>query len=125
VPGIVYKDLVLGLLLQPFGLSLCNELFIHRLLHGPGAKLPFDAVLAPEALGFLFAGPIAAFFNRPVLLARKKKPAPGAIDSVTYEGSNMSNLSEWMRVMSSRLRTSMRRFISLLVPLSRDSVSLL
>jgi phosphomevalonate kinase len=94
VPGIVYKDLVGGLLLQPFGLSLCNELFIHRLQHGPGAKLPFDAVLAPEALGFLFAGPIAAFFNRPVLLARKKKPAPGASDSVTYEGSNMSNLSK-------------------------------
>jgi adenine phosphoribosyltransferase len=51
-----------------------------------------DAVLAPEAMAFLFAGPIASSLQKPVVLARKSRRLPGDVDSASYAGSNITNL---------------------------------
>ena len=81
IPGMVYRDLIGGFLLQPFGLPLCTALLIQALTQDKqetkeeqpiaNSSIGFDAILAPEALGFLFAGPIANHFQVPIVCARK------------------------------------------------------
>jgi adenine phosphoribosyltransferase len=96
----VYRDLIGGLLLQPFGLSLCTALLIQALTQDEqesskestpsGNSIGFDAILAPEALGFLFAGPIANHFQVPIICARKGGRLVGPVDQISYQGSNIS-----------------------------------
>ena len=88
-PGICFRDLVGSLLLQPFAMSLCSSLAVHRL----GSE-SFDVIVAPEALGYVFAGAIAAKMNKPLVLARKHGKLPGDTVKVSYDGSNMSNLQK-------------------------------
>lgn len=89
--GILYKDVTGGLLLQPFGLSLCIALIMEKLRESDTVNT-IDAVLAPEAMAFLFAGPVASSLQKPVVLARKSRRLPGDLDSASYEGSNITNL---------------------------------
>jgi adenine/guanine phosphoribosyltransferase-like PRPP-binding protein len=51
-----------------------------------------DVVVAPEALGFVFAGSIAAAIQKPLVLIRKQGKLPGDVDSVPSNGSNMQKL---------------------------------
>jgi adenine phosphoribosyltransferase/phosphomevalonate kinase len=92
-PGIIYKDLIGGLMLQPFGMSLCTALMVHW-LRNKNAHLDLDAVIAPEALGFVFASSLAAQLNKPLILVRKADKLPGHVTSVDHSGSNMSNLMD-------------------------------
>jgi adenine phosphoribosyltransferase len=79
-----------GLLPQAFGLSLCTALMMQK-LQACSDFHEFDAVLAPEATAFLFAGPVAVALNKPVLVARKSV-LPGKVDRAACNGSNMANL---------------------------------
>lgn len=85
-PGVVFKD-VLSLLHQPAGLGICTAL-LERRLRG----LQFDAVLAPEASGWVFAGALARAGRASLLLARKPGRIPGPVVSAPYDGSNISVL---------------------------------
>jgi len=92
-PGIVYKDLVGGILLQPCGLALFTGLFLDHIKSINGSSCnSFDVIVAPEALGFVFASPLAATLNKPLVLVRKKGKLAGDVNTVRYRGSNMGNL---------------------------------
>ena len=88
--GIVYKDIVGGLLTQPFGISLATALIIRHIEREPAR---IDAVLAPEALGFILAAPVASALCLPLLIARKVAPVFGAFDKASSNGSNISKLA--------------------------------
>jgi len=92
-PGIIYKDIIGGLYVQPFGVTLVTSLITSHLA-GTLKEDRIDAVLAPEALGFSLAGQIASVFCLPLILARKVKPTFGCFHETSSSGSNMSNLSK-------------------------------
>ncbi|KAL7520580.1 hypothetical protein ACHAWX_005296 [Stephanocyclus meneghinianus] len=92
-PGIIYRDIIGGLLVQPFGVSLVTSLITSHLATSLKED-HVDAVLAPEALGFSLAGQIASVFCLPLILARKVKPVFGYFHETSSTGSNMSNLSK-------------------------------
>ena len=50
-------------------------------------------MLAPEALGFTLAGPIASALCLPLLLARKVEPSFGTYYKAASGGSNIPNLT--------------------------------
>jgi adenine phosphoribosyltransferase len=86
-PGVVYKDLVGSILLQPFELQLCISLFADWVGR-------VDAIVAPD-LGVVFGGAVAPRLQKALILARKTGKLPGdAMMMVQYLGSNAANLSE-------------------------------
>jgi adenine phosphoribosyltransferase len=89
-PGVVFKDLVGGILAQPFGLRLACSLLAKLTLQD--SMLPMDGIVVPEATGFLFAAPVAANLRLPLLVSRKPGKLPGSVSRVQYEGSNIDNL---------------------------------
>jgi adenine phosphoribosyltransferase/phosphomevalonate kinase len=93
--GVVYKDLIGGLLLQPFALPLCTSLVIDWLRTSKDAtqedQLP-DAILVPATVGIPFATAVALRLNKPLILARKRGSLPGDVCRVSYDGSNMNHL---------------------------------
>lgn len=87
-PDVVYKDFIGGLLLQPFALTLCSSLIVDWL--GDSC----DAIVVPEALGFIFGAPVAESLCKPLVVVRKGGKLPGCVHNVHYRGSNMHNLSQ-------------------------------
>lgn len=79
--------------MQPFGVALVSALIIKH-LERTSSTDRIDAVLAPGALGFMLAGPIASTFCLPLLLARKAEPVFGTFHKTASSGSNMSNLTK-------------------------------
>ena len=92
-PGVVYRDIIGGILPQPFGLPLCVALTLERLRERDMLK-EIDALIAPEASSYVFAGAIAVALQKPVLLAQKSHRAPGDVDCVAFDGSNITNLTK-------------------------------
>lgn len=89
-PGVVFKDLVGGILVHPFGLSLACSLLAKLTLED--SMLPIDGIIVPEATGFLFAAPVAMQLRVPLFVLRKPGKLPGTVSRVQYEGSNIDTL---------------------------------
>ncbi len=89
-PGVVFKDLVGGILVHTFGLSLACSLLTKLTLED--SMLPIDGIVVPEATGFLFAAPVAMQLRVPLFVLRKPGKLPGTVSRVQYEGSNIDNL---------------------------------
>ena len=90
-PGVVYKDLVGGILRQPFGLKLISSTLLSAICKCVD-RSRIDVIVAPEATAFLFAAPLAMLLNVPLVPVRKGGRTPGDVVSVKYEGSNIHNL---------------------------------
>ena len=106
-PGIVYKDVVGGILRQSFGLPLVTYCMVQQWL------LPLqqqdnaavDAIAVPESSGYCFAAAVAQSLQVPLILLRKGKSRGKSNASTTthgdndnmvrmeYSGSNISNLA--------------------------------
>ncbi|GAB0495393.1 hypothetical protein MMPV_006693 [Pyropia vietnamensis] len=108
-PGVTYRDLVGGLLLQRWGLPLVVAL--GGLGEGgerASGSLSNVAVLVPEALGVVFGAPLAARLGVPLLVARRRGRLPGAVHSVSYEGSNIRRVEEGIATPSDASGSSNR-----------------
>ena len=106
--GIIYRDMVGGVLLQRFGLSLCVALISEKV----GDCSNIDVVLAPESMGFLFAGAVAFNLQKPIVLARKSRRLPGDYDTASYVGSNITKLLTKGRISSSTEQRSCFHIVS-------------
>lgn len=93
-PGVKYRDIIGSFLLQPFALPLWVSSVSNWLRTTRGGSLSnIDAIVAPEALGFVFAGALAPVMKKPLVLIRKEGRLVGnAVDGVSYNGSNMNSL---------------------------------
>lgn len=89
--GVQYRDIFGSLLLQPFAMSLWAASVLGW-VEKNGQGLSIDAIVAPEAAGFAFASPIAAFLKKPLILMRKIRKLKGAVDRVRYNGSNLHEM---------------------------------
>ena len=49
--------------------------------------------MAPGAMGFVFAGPVASRLQKPLVVARKGGQLPGPVITQGYTGSNIRHLS--------------------------------
>lgn len=114
IPGVLYRDVIGSLLLQPFALSLWSSTVLDWLkqttpsFHGDNNDdasscggddsddnifKGVDSIVAPEALGYVFAGALAVLMTKPLVMIRKEGKLVGsAIDRVPYQGSNMKAL---------------------------------
>jgi len=92
-PGVLYRDVIGSLLLQPFAMPLYTSLVVDWISRRGGVS-SVDAVLAPEALGFAFAGSIASALKKPLVLVRKEGKLPGDVQTVACNGSNMHRLCD-------------------------------
>ena len=92
-PGVVFKDLVGSLLLQPFGLSLCCGMIADWLEETTNESTlsTVDAILSGD-LGYVFAGALGGRLMKPVILARKPGKLQERVDRIQYRGSNIANL---------------------------------
>jgi phosphomevalonate kinase len=89
--GIQYRYIFGSLLLQPFSMSLWAASVLGWIeKNGQGSSI--DAIVAPEAAGFAFGSPIAAFLKKPLILMRKARKLKGAVDRVMYDGSNLHEM---------------------------------
>ena len=95
-PGVVYRDLIGGLLRQPFGLRLATSVLLNFIVQD-GSPTPCDAIAVPEATGFLFAAPVANHLQVPLIVLRKAGRLPGDTCRICYKGSNISNLEKTPR----------------------------
>ncbi|OAA53154.1 phosphoribosyl transferase [Cordyceps fumosorosea ARSEF 2679] len=86
-PGIQFRH-VLGIAQQPGGLSLCTSLLQG---HFPGDWSSIDAVACCEAGGFLFASPLAASVDIPLVLMREACKLPPPMLSVAKSSSHISS----------------------------------
>mmetsp|Transcript_5149 Transcript_5149/g.11208 ORF Transcript_5149/g.11208 Transcript_5149/m.11208 type:complete len:552 (-) Transcript_5149:14-1669(-) len=91
-PGIQYRDPT-TLLLQPFALPLWTGLVVSWL---GSSRDRIDAVVTPEALGYVFAGAVASALKTPLVLVRKQGKLEGDTNRVDYCGSNMYQLKPHM-----------------------------
>jgi phosphomevalonate kinase len=100
--GVAYRDIIGSLLLQPFALPLWSSSVLNWLQTTPRGgdddddlSNIVDAIVAPEALGFVFAGALSTLMMKPLVLIRKEGKLVGnAIDRVSYKGSNMKALKQ-------------------------------
>jgi adenine phosphoribosyltransferase len=76
--GILFKDIT-PLLQSPDAYSQCISQ-----LREQWADIPYDAIAAFDARGFLFGGPLALVERKPLIMLRKKGKLPGECASVTY-----------------------------------------
>ncbi|UUM19841.1 MULTISPECIES: adenine phosphoribosyltransferase [unclassified Mycoplasma] len=56
-----------------------------------------DIIVGPDARGFLFGTPTAAFLKKPFIMVRKPKKLPGEVVSISYDleyGSNVLELQK-------------------------------
>jgi phosphomevalonate kinase len=98
-PGVAYRDIIGSLLLQPFALPLWSSSVLNWLQTTPrdddDVSNNVDTIVAPEALGFVFAGALSTLMMKPLVLIRKEGKLVGnAIDRVPYKGSNMKALKQ-------------------------------
>ncbi|QJB71082.1 adenine phosphoribosyltransferase [Mycoplasma sp. 1654_15] len=77
IEGIIFKDI------SPL---LANGKALHCTIHKM-AELAKDAdvIIGPDARGFLFGTPTAAFLKKPFIMVRKPKKLPGDVISFEYE----------------------------------------
>eukprot|EP00797_Seminavis_robusta_P014566 Sro21_g014550.2 (766) ;mRNA; r:37159-39456 len=90
-PSVQYRDIVGSLLLQPFAMALWTGSVVEW-VEKNGQTSSVDAIVSPESLGFVFAGTVASFLKKPLILLRKGGKLVGDKDSVSYDGSNIHNL---------------------------------
>jgi adenine/guanine phosphoribosyltransferase-like PRPP-binding protein len=75
--GVVYKDLVGSISLQPFGLQLYSNLFTDW-------NGSVNAIVAPGDFGVVSGGAVAARLQKPLILARKTGKVSGDVMKVQY-----------------------------------------
>ena len=77
-PGIMFRD-VTSILQDADGFSLAIDELAKRI-----DSLEFDVIAAVEARGFVFGGPLAYRFHKPLVLIRKKGKLPRSVISEEY-----------------------------------------
>ncbi|RIV16816.1 adenine phosphoribosyltransferase [Mycoplasmopsis gallopavonis] len=88
-PGIIFKDI------SPL---LANGEALHYTIEQIAKNCAdADIIVGPDARGFLFGTPAAAFLKKPFIMVRKPKKLPGKVIAMNYDleyGSNTLEIQE-------------------------------
>lgn len=77
--GIIFRDIT-TLIQDPEGFKMAMDMLMETL-----KDVDFDYIVAAEARGFVFAGPIAYAMNKGIVLARKKGKLPFRTIETSYD----------------------------------------